>query len=899
MSSPDKSSQLTPMLRQYHEIKKQYPGTLLFFRMGDFYELFFDDALIGSREMEITLTARHKERGNPVPMCGIPYHAATGYIAKLVKKGFRVAICEQTEDPKSTTKLVRREVVRVVTPGTVLENQLLETKQNNYLASLCGSGEGMGLSLLDISTGEFLATEFRGEEAWQRVQEQLEIFSPREIVFPNSLAPLLNRGRRQLSSNEMGQMGQMGQMGRIGQVGQNDQAVSSSSIYADKDASRMPSFPLSDSASYLSSDMALTPLDDWLFGFDHAESLLRSQLGVTSLDGFGLANREYAVCAAGAAVHYVNETQKAQALHLSEISYFESNDYLVLDAPTVNNLELIASQDGKSAHSLFGVLDETMTGMGARLLRQWVLRPSVRIGEIEARLDSVEELKASAIKRDRLRQKLEPMADLERLAGKITLGRANARDLIALRQSIEVIPALRQVLSDSRASLLQVLVENMDELEDIRSLISNAIADDPPATTGEPGMIRDGFNAELDELRNLARSGKSYIAAIEARERGRTGISSLKVKFNNVFGYFIEISNSNKDRVPADYERKQTLVNSERYTTPELKEYETKVLGAEERILELEVQLFTELRRQIAQDVRRIQGVARAVALLDAVASLAEVAARRNYVRPQLHEGDEVEIRAGRHPVIETLGERFVPNDLLVNNTTDRLLIITGPNMGGKSVFLKQTALIVIMAQIGSFVPANSAKIALVDRIFTRVGASDNLARGRSTFMVEMTETSNILNTASARSLVLLDEVGRGTATFDGLSLAWAIAEYLHDNARHSAKALFATHYHEMTELAKMRPGVQNYQVAVSESKGEIVFLRKVVPGSASKSYGIEVARLAGMPKSVIERAREILTNLEQNELDVTGKPKFARHLKKPSRHVDQLSLLDSMSEDE
>ncbi|MCG3162892.1 MAG: DNA mismatch repair protein MutS [Acidobacteria bacterium] len=884
------------MLRQYHEIKKQYPGTLLFFRMGDFYELFFDDALIGSREMEITLTARHKERGNPVPMCGIPYHAATGYIAKLVKKGFRVAICEQTEDPKSTTKLVRREVVRVVTPGTVLENQLLETKQNNYLASLCGSGEGMGLSLLDISTGEFLATEFRGEEAWQRVQEQLEIFSPREIVFPNSLAPLLNRGRRQLPSNEMGQMGQMG---RVGQIGQNDQAVSSSSIYADKDASRMPSFPLSDSDSYLSSDMALTPLDDWLFGFDHAESLLRSQLGVTSLDGFGLANREYAVCAAGAAVHYVNETQKAQALHLSEISYFESNDYLVLDAPTVNNLELIASQDGKSAHSLFGVLDETMTGMGARLLRQWVLRPSVRIGEIEARLDSVEELKASAIKRDRLRQKLEPMADLERLAGKITLGRANARDLIALRQSIEVIPALRQILSDSRASLLQVLVENMDELEDIRSLISNAIADDPPATTGEPGMIRDGFNAELDELRNLARSGKSYIAAIEARERGRTGISSLKVKFNNVFGYFIEISNSNKDRVPADYERKQTLVNSERYTTPELKEYETKVLGAEERILELEVQLFTELRRQIAQDVRRIQGVARAVALLDAVASLAEVAARRNYVRPQLHEGDEIEIRAGRHPVIETLGERFVPNDLLVNNTTDRLLIITGPNMGGKSVFLKQTALIVIMAQIGSFVPANSAKIALVDRIFTRVGASDNLARGRSTFMVEMTETSNILNTATARSLVLLDEVGRGTATFDGLSLAWAIAEYLHDNARHSAKALFATHYHEMTELAKMRPGVQNYQVAVSESKGEIVFLRKVVQGSASKSYGIEVARLAGMPKSVIERAREILTNLEQNELDVTGKPKFARHLKKPSKHVDQLSLLDSMSEDE
>ena len=884
MPSPDKPSQLTPMLRQYHEIKKQHPGTLLFFRLGDFYELFFDDALIGSREMEITLTARHKERGDPVPMCGIPYHAAQGYITKLVKKGYRVAICEQTEDPKSTTKLVRREVVRVVTPGTALENQLLETKQNCYLASLCGSGAGMGLSVLDVSTGEFLATQFQGESAWQGVQEQLEVFSPREIIFPNSLAPILNSGRRQSNpADRSGQINGTGETGGMDGTGGIDTGLRSAS--------------LSDAEFSLPVDSTLTPLDDWIFGFDHADSLLRSQFGVTSLDGFGLTGREYAVCAAGAAIHYVNETQKVSASHLSEISYFETNDYLVLDAPTVNNLELVVSQDGNAAHSLFGVLDETMTGMGARLLRQWMLRPSVRISEIEIRLDSVEELKTSTIKRDRLRQKLEPMADLERLAGKITLGRANARDLISLRQSIEVIPSLRQHLADSRASLLQTLVENLDELEDVRSLISGAIADDPPATTSEPGMIRDGFNSELDELRSLARSGKSYIAAIEARERGRTGVSSLKVKFNNVFGYFIEVSNSNKDRVPADYERKQTLVNSERYTTPELKEYEMKVLGAEERILELEAQIFTELRKQVAQEIRRIQGVARAIALLDAVASLAEVAAKRNYVRPKLHEGDEIEIRAGRHPVIETLGERFVPNDVYLNNSTDRLLIVTGPNMGGKSVFLKQTALIVIMAQIGSFAPANSAKIALVDRIFTRVGASDNLARGRSTFMVEMTETSNILNTATPRSLVLLDEVGRGTATFDGLSLAWAIAEYLHDNARHSAKTIFATHYHEMTELAKMRPGVQNYQMAVSESKGEIVFLRKVIPGSASKSYGIEVARLAGLPRSVVERAREILTNLEQNELDVTGKPKFARHLKKPSSRVDQLSLLDSLNE--
>jgi DNA mismatch repair protein MutS len=877
----DRASQLTPMLRQYLEIKKQHPGTLLFFRLGDFYELFFDDALLGARELEITLTARHKERGEPVPMCGVPYHAATGYIAKLVKKGYRVAICEQTEDPKSTTKLVRREVVRVITPGTALENQLLETKQNSYLASICGSGEGMGIALLDLSTGEFLCTQFLGEHAWQRIQEQLEIFAPKEIVFPNSLSPMFKHAREESGVRSPGS-------------GVDDRLLTPDSGLQTPD-----SFSLSDSSFVQNSGLALAQLDDWLFGFEHAEPLLRTQLGVAALDGFGLADKVFAVCAAGAAVHYVIETQKSQALHISEISFFEPNEYLVLDATTVNNLELVSANDGVFSHSLIGILDETMTGMGARLLRQWLLRPSVKPGEIATRLDAVAELKNSTIKRDQLRKMLDPMADLERLAGKVTLGRANARDLVALRQSIEAIPSLRRTLADSRASLLQVITENLDELADIRSLVAEAIADEPPALTSEPGMIRDGYHAELDELRNLARSGKSYIAAIEARERGRTRISSLKVKFNNVFGYFIEISNANKDRVPDNYERKQTLVNSERYTTPELKEYETKVLGAEERIIELEIELFTEVRRRIANEVRRIQGVARAVAILDAISSLAEVATRRNYVRPQLHEGDEIEIRAGRHPVIETIGERFVPNDISINNTTDRLLIITGPNMGGKSVYLKQAALMVILAQMGSFVPAASARIALVDRIFTRVGASDNLARGRSTFMVEMTETSNILNTATPRSLVLLDEVGRGTATFDGLSLAWAIAEYLHDNPKHSAKTLFATHYHEMTELAKMRPGVVNYQVAVSESKGEIIFLRKVVAGSASKSYGIEVARLAGLPLTVIERAREILNNLEQNELDVTGKPKFARHLKKPSRNLDQMSLLDSYSEEE
>lgn len=885
MSSDKNAGQLTPMLRQFYEIKKQYPGTLLFFRMGDFYELFFDDAIIGAREMEITLTARHKERGVPIPMCGIPHHAVTGYIAKLVKKGFRIAICEQTEDPKSTTKLVKRDVVRVVTPGTALESQLLETKQNSYLASVCGVGSGMGLALLDLSTGEFLATEFLGESAWQKVQEQIEIFSPRELIFPNSLSALVgHKSKKTVPPPEPTQS--------------IEQETAPSLSAPSPQSDTRPHASLSEPGAYELKNVALTPVDDWLFGFDHADSLLRTQLNVSSLDGFGLSGHEYAVCAAGAAAHYINETQKAQASHLTEITYFESSEFLVLDSTTVSNLELVKATDDVATHSLVGVLDETQTGMGARALRQWIVRPSVKLGEIQARLDAVEELRSSTIIRDQLRRQLEPMGDLERLCGKVTLGRANARDLIALRLSIEIIPRLRQTLSDSRSSLLQILNESLDELSDIRSLVAEAIADEPPAAANEAGMIRDGFNPELDELRNLAHSGKSYIAAIEARERGRTNISTLKVKFNNVFGYFIEISNSNKDRVPPDYERKQTLVNAERFTTPELKEYEAKVLGAEERILTIEIELFNDVRRRVALEVKRIQGVARAVATLDVLASLAEVAAQRNYVRPQLHEGDEIEIRNGRHPVIETLGERFVPNDLCVNNTTDRLLIITGPNMGGKSVFLKQAALIIVMAQMGSFVPATSAKIALVDRIFTRVGASDNLARGRSTFMVEMVETSNILNTATPRSLVLLDEVGRGTATFDGLSLAWAIAEYLHDHDRHSAKTLFATHYHEMTELSKLRPGVRNYQVAVSESKGEIVFLRKVVEGSASKSYGIEVAKLAGLPKTVVERAREILTNLEQNELDVTGKPKFAKHLKKPSKHINQMSLLDTFGEE-
>lgn len=845
----------TPMLKQYEEIKRQYPGTLLFFRLGDFYELFFDDAVIGAKELEITLTARHRERGAPVPMCGVPYHAATGYIAKLVRKGYRVAICEQTEDAKKATKLVRREVVRVITPGTAIDSQLLDARDNNYLAAVFGTGHGMSAAFLDASTGEFLVTEFTGTTAWERLTEQLDCFAPREVVFPNSLELLFRSGA---------------QSGIAGQSGAT--------------------------SSLFDFQPALTPLEDWHFSLERARELLTSHFGVASLDGFGLKGHDLAVAAAGGALHYVRETQKADAEHITSLSYFEPADYLVLDSATVRNLELVEALDGSRARTLFAVLDETVTGMGSRLLKQWILRPSLKIGEVNARLGAVAELRSATILRDRLRSELKKVADLERLMARISLGRANARDLVALKNSAECIPGIKELLADATSSLLETLSEALDDLPDLRDLIGRGIVDDPPATLTDGGYIRPGYNVDLDELHSIAKSSKTIIAGIESRERNRTGVTSLKVKFNNIFGYFIEVSKANVKSVPSDYERKQTLTNAERYTTPELKEYEAKVLGAEERIAEIEQNLFVEIRQQVAAEARRVQGVASALSMVDVVLALAEVAARRNYCRPQLTEDDEIYVRGGRHAVVETSGEPFIPNDVYLNNSTDRLLIITGPNMGGKSVYLRQTALICVLAQMGSFVPADEARVALLDRIFTRVGASDSLARGRSTFMVEMTETANILNTATPRSLVLLDEVGRGTSTFDGLSLAWAIAEYLHDNPQHSAKTLFATHYHEMTDLARMLPGVRNYQMAAKESGGGIVFLRRVVEGSASKSYGIEVARLAGIPHPVLDRAGEILGNLEANELDVTGRPKLARHL--PSRKKNKQPTLFEAAND-
>jgi DNA mismatch repair protein MutS len=848
------NSNSTPMLRQYQELKQQHPGTLLFFRLGDFYELFFDDAVIGARELQITLTARHKERGDPIPMCGVPHHSAANYIARLVRRGYRVAICEQTEDTSKTRKLVRREVVRVVTPGTPIDPQLLEPRESLFLAAICSAGETIGAAFLDISTGEFRATQESGPHAWERIRADLESYAPRELLFPSSLAPLIKSGlsgKAQTAALPL----QNALNGKPGKV--NPEVL-------DQFQSR------ANSPHEQPIDATLTPLDDWLWQRDDCAILLRSQFGVRSLDGYGIERKNEAVRAAGACLRYAQNTQRAAAAHITDLVYFEPQDHLILDNVTIRNLELVDSLGGASGRSLLDVIDETVTGMGARLLRSWLLRPSVKRGEVEARLSAVTDLHSSHIMRDKLRGLLKEISDLERLAGRINLGSATPRDLNAILRSLSQVPAIRELLSGAQSSLLQILCESTDELPQIRALIARAINDDPPAKVSDGDTICQGYSPELDELRSISRNAKQTIATLEATERTQSGIGNLRIRYNGVFGYYIEVSKANAVRVPANYERRQTLANAERFTTPELKDWEKKVLGAEERILQLEAELFGVVCHQVAAETKRIQATARALASMDALTSLAETAVRRRYVRPLMHDADEIEIVHGRHPVIDVFNEEpFVPNSLYMNNSTDRLLIITGPNMGGKSTVLRQTAIISILAQMGGFVPAEKARLPLLDRIWTRVGASDDLTRGRSTFMVEMTETAAILHSATPRSLVLLDEIGRGTATFDGLSIAWAVAEYLHDSAEHAAKTLFATHYHELTELAERLPGAQNYQITATELEGEVVFLHRLERGRASKSYGIEVARLAGLPPSVLANAREVLARLERYELDV------------------------------
>jgi DNA mismatch repair protein MutS len=828
----------TPMLRQYQELKQQHPGTLLFFRLGDFYELFFDDALTGSRELQITLTARHKESGNPIPMCGVPHHSAANYIARLVRKGYRVAICEQTEEAGKTKKLVRREVVRIVTPGTPIDPQLLEAREPVFLGAVCTAGETVGAAFLDISTGEFRVTQESGRDSWSRIRAALESYAPRELLFPASLGALIKASLT----------------GKV-QTAPLPLAESNGASHGREE---------------FGFDVALTPLDDWQWQKDDCFTLLLDHFKVKTLDGYGLAKKDEAIRAAGACLHYVRDTQRAAAEHVTDLVYFEPQDHLVLDSVTVRNLELVESLAGGAGRSLLQVIDETVTGMGARLLRAWLLRPCVKRGEVEARLAAVQELLASHVRRDKLRALLKEVSDLERVVGRISLGSATPRDLCAMLRSLNQVPAIREALNGLDASLIEVLVENTDELPDVRDLITRAINDDPPIKLSDGDTICEGYSAELDELRSTSRNAKQIIAALEATERARSGINNLRIRFNGVFGYFIEVSKANAARVPVEYERRQTLANAERFTTPELRDWEKKVLGAEERIVQLETELFTDVCRQIAAETKRIQITARALAALDVLASSAEVAGRRRYTRPVLHDGDELEIVEGRHPVIEVfIDDPFVPNNVYLNNSTDRVLIITGPNMGGKSTVLRQTALICILAQTGCFVPAERARLPLLDRIWTRVGASDDLTRGRSTFMVEMTETAVILHSATPRSLVLLDEIGRGTATFDGLSIAWAVAEYLHNSADHAAKTLFATHYHELTELAERLPGAQNYQITATEREGEVVFLHRLERGRASKSYGIEVARLAGLPPAVLANARDVLARLERYELDV------------------------------
>src|SRR6266852_6061657 len=787
------SEATTPLMQQYNAVKARYPHALLLFRLGDFYELFYEDAISASRELQITLTSRNREKGQPIPMCGVPHHAAERYIAKLIRAGFKVAICEQMEQPGPGKKLVRREVARVITPGTATELAVLDARENNYLAAVSQneSAGTIGLAFVDLSTGEFQATEFAGPGAVELLRDEMQLLRPRETLLARP-QQLFETAKTSLLDGTGG---------------------------------------------------VETRLEDWIFQRDYAERILREQFGVAEMTGFGLDERAQAIAASGAIVHYLRENSargddapSLDALrHLDRIRYYEKHVSLVLDPVSVRNLELVApifTKESKASGpvTLIAALDSTVTGMGARQLRAWMLRPLIDRDAIEARLSAVGQLLQQTVVRGEIRKELRGIQDLERITSRITLGLAGPRELVALRKSLAQLPILKNFLTppaSGGSELLRGLHEEIDELTDVRERLEKAIADEPPVVATEPGMIRAGYNAELDELRDLSQHSKQIIASMAERERKRTGIGSLKIRFNQIFGYYIEISKANLHNAPSDYERKQTLVNAERFTSPELKEYERKILAADERIIEIERQLYVELRLGIAEKAVRLRRTAGAVAQLDVLASFAKLAADRNYARPEFNGTGELLIVGGRHPVIEELlrqkGERFVPNDLCFEPGRQQLLLITGPNMGGKSTYLRQAALIIMMAQMGSYVPARQANLPVTDRIFTRIGASDNLARGRSTFRGEMSEVASVRTHATPASLVLLDEVGRGTATFDGLSIAWAVVEHLQKHTR--ARTLFATHYHELTELADLLPTVKNVHVSVKETPSEIIFL--------------------------------------------------------------------------
>jgi DNA mismatch repair protein MutS len=808
-------------MRQYFDAKRQHRDAIVFFRMGDFYEMFYEDALVAARALDLTLTSRSKDtNGGAIPMCGVPFHAVDGYLARLVTKGFRVAICEQVEDPKKAKGLVKREVVRVVSPGTLTDATYLTAREPAYLMSIVAGQQGYGVALLDLSTGEFTSAEYSGQDGLQALSDEIGILRPREIVVPEE-SPVSDR---------------IPEIGRL--------------------------------------QLPVTTAEPWSFEPEAARRTLLEQLKVHGLQGFGLEERTSAVQAAGGLVAYLRSTQKADLAHVRTIAYRTTSDVLVIDPVTLEHLEIVAGRDNSSAGSLLHEIDRTVTAMGGRLLRGWLLRPLRALEPIRDRLDAVEEFAFRATDRGKFREALKAVHDLERLTARVALATAAPRDYVSLRRSLEAVPRVRTALAEIQAPLLRSLVAELDDLSDIRDLVERTIVDEPPALAREGGFTRDGVDTELDGLRTISRSGRQVIAEMEERERVRTGIASLKVRFNRVFGYYIEVSRSNLHAVPADYQRKQTIAGGERFTTPALKEYETRVIDADERILELELAIFERLGRTVAAEAPRIQDTARALATLDVLAALAETATVANFTKPHVHDGDEFLAVDARHPVVERHASgAFVPNDVDLNGSTRQLVILTGPNMGGKSTYLRQVALMPILAQMGSFVPAREAKIPVVDRIFARVGASDNIARGQSTFMVEMQETANILHAASSRSLVVLDEIGRGTSTFDGLSIAWAVAEYLVTNPRARPITLFATHYHELTDLADGFPSVVNMHVSAREWKDDIVFLRKIVPGRSDRSYGIQVARLAGLPHGVITRAREILVGLERDELSRGGRP--------------------------
>jgi DNA mismatch repair protein MutS len=848
-SLPAPGTNVSPAMRQYLDAKRQHPLALVLFRMGDFYELFYEDALVAARALDLTLTSRSKDAsGAAVPMCGVPFHAADGYITRLVKQGHRVAICEQIEDPKKAKGVVKRDVVRVITPGTLADASYLDAREPSFLLAVSGldgpSGKDqrLGVALLDLTTGEFQVAEYAGAEARRALNDEIAVLAPREIV-----------------------------------------------VAAGTDVAA--AFPAVREAA-----IAITPVDGWTFDPARGTQTLCDQLQVAGLQGFGLDARPAAVGAGGALVTYLRDTQKADLVHVRSVRLRETADRLIIDPTTLKHLEVIESSQGGRAGSLLDEIDRTVTPMGGRLLRAWLIAPLLSLDRIRERLDAVEELAFRAADRGKVRDTLKAVLDLERLVSKVALATASPRDLVALAGSLAAIPRARLLLGECLAPLITRLVAALDDLADMRGRIDQTLADEPPLLARDGDVIRDGVDAELDDLRRISRSGKQVIAELETAERARTGIQSLKVRFNRVFGYYIEISKANLHAVPDDYIRKQTIAGGERFVTPALKDYEEKVLGADERAIERELAIFEALRQAVSAESARVLETARAVAALDVLAALAETAAVGNYTKPHVHEGDEMSATDVRHPVVERLaGGTFVPNDVALNGTTQQLVVLTGPNMGGKSTYLRQVALLSLLAQCGSFVPARDAKLGLVDRIYARVGASDNIARGQSTFMVEMQETALILNGATSKSLVVLDEVGRGTATFDGLSIAWAVAEHLATSQRARPKTLFATHYHELTDLADGVPGVVNAHVAVQEWKDDIVFLHKIKPGRSDRSYGIHVARLAGLPAGVLTRAKEILAALERDELARGGRPAISGAAAVPQQ---QLGLFQTVVDD-